>query len=69
MLHLNPGVEGLVMPPDCVKSGILDSDGLAPVGREVCKDSRALMVEPGRALDACVACYPCSRFERVAYLM
>ena len=44
---MNPGVEGLLMPPDCIKSGALDDDDAAPVGLDMCKDSNRIMAEPG----------------------
>ena len=47
LMHLNPGVEGLLVPPDCIKSGVLDDDDAAPVGLDMCKDSSKIMAEPG----------------------
>ena len=47
MVHLNPAEKGLLMPPDCIKSGILDEDNSAPVGLDICKNSNKLMAEPG----------------------
>ena len=46
MLHLNPNHNGI--PPDCIKSGILDENGTAPVGLDLCKDSNKIMSEPGK---------------------
>ena len=48
MLHLNPDHTGLLMPPDCIKSGIPDDGDAAPVGLDVCKDSNKIMSEPGK---------------------
>ena len=50
MLHLSLAHKGLLMPPDCIKSGVLDEDGAAPVGLDIAKDSNKIMAEPGTLL-------------------
>ena len=47
MLHLNPAVNGLLMPPDCIKSGVFDSNDVALDGLDIGKDSSKIMAEPG----------------------
>lgn len=62
MLHLNPDVEGLLMPPDCIKSGVLDDGDAAPVGLDVGKDSSSIMAEPGPLQihgDSCIRASRC----------
>ena len=50
MLNLNLAQRGLLVPPDCIKSGVLDEDGAAPVGLDMAKDSSKIVAEPGTLL-------------------
>ena len=47
MMHLNPSLQHLIMPPDCVKTKLAMPDSMEGMGVEFCKSSAAEMTKPG----------------------
>ena len=45
MLHVNPMFDGLLIPPDCVKT---DEQSRVALETNICKSSHKVMVMPGR---------------------
>ena len=56
-MHLNPGVEGLLMPPDCIKSGVLDDDEAAPTCAKIRTESWPSQAHSRfTTIPACIRC-------------
>ena len=55
MMHLNEHIDGMLMPPDCIKtkdSAVAPQDCDAALGIDICKTSTQKMATPGRSMHA-----------------